>query len=58
VPTRADVGAPATGSSRTVSPSLGSPLTIADIPVTLISTLIPGIAIPCSDLTVIAALNR
>ena len=44
--TRADVGAPATGSSRTVSPSLSSPLTIADIPLTLISTLIPGMAMP------------
>jgi hypothetical protein len=48
----------ATGAGCTVSPSDNSPLTMADIPALLISTLIPGSTHRLQSRTVIAALPR
>jgi hypothetical protein len=55
--TTAEIGPPNWAVSSTRSPGFSEPLTIADIPFSLISTLMPGMAKPAKR-TVIDVLNK
>jgi hypothetical protein len=56
--TNADNFPPATGSNSTVSPTFNKPPATADMPLSLMSTLIADIAAPSAVRIVICALNR